>query len=410
MMNLGMASGRAAECNMRSMRRRAGVVVALLAALAVAALAWPHVRGLALVVRATGIEGAPRRLADLLAGPIERRDLIIATDAVELRARAYEPVGRIRRTAVVVPGLHAAGIDEPRFVRMVSELAAAGVAVVTPDIPDLAKFEITPAITSGIEEAARWVSDEPRYAPDGRVGLIGVSFSGGLAVVAAGRPSLAGRVAYVVSMGGHADLPRVLRYVCTGVAPLPRRLLELGGESSLRPPQPHDYGAAMLLLGLVDEVVPAPQAAALRDAVGHFLRASHLDRVDPARAQQEFAALRARAQTLPEPSRTLLGYVNDRDVVHLGARLLPYVAHYGSDPALSPARSPAPSGPVFLQHGISDNVIPAAESVHLTEYLRGKTPVQLLLSGLISHADPAGAPRIADVFEVAGFWGKILQN
>ena len=33
----------------------------------------------------------------------------------------------------------------------------------------------------------------PAFAPSGRVGVVGVSFSGGLALVAAGRPSLAGK-------------------------------------------------------------------------------------------------------------------------------------------------------------------------------------------------------------------------
>ena len=51
--------------------------------------------------------------------------------------------------------------------------------------------------------------------------MMGISFSGGLSIVAAGRPSLANRVAYVFSFGGHDDLPRVLRYLCTGTAAYP---------------------------------------------------------------------------------------------------------------------------------------------------------------------------------------------
>src|SRR5439155_13562121 len=113
---------------------------------------------------------------------------------------------------------------------------------------------------------------------------------------------------------------------------------------------PHDYGVAVILLGVADRIVPSHQVAGLRAAVRRFLWASYLDAVDKPRAEQEFQALRARAKTLPEPSATLLGYVNNRDVVHLGARLLPYAASYGRDPALSPSKSPAPSAPVFLLH------------------------------------------------------------
>ena len=67
--------------------------------------------------------------------------------------------------------------------------------------------------------------------------------------------------------------------------------------------------------------------------------------------------LRAVEKTLPQPSATLLRYVNDRDVIHLGARLLPYVTQYAGDPALSVSRAAKPSAPVFLLHGVDDNVI-----------------------------------------------------
>ena len=49
--------------------------------------------------------------------------------------------------------------------------------------------------------------------------------------------------------------------------------------------------------------------------------------------------------------------VNDRDVAALGPKLLPYVDALGSDPALSPDRSPATHAPVFLLHGVDENVI-----------------------------------------------------
>ena len=105
--------------------------------------------------------------------------------------------------------------------------------------------------------------------------------------------------------------------------------------------------------------MPPEQVAPLRAAVRRYLEASQLDMADKPAAAREFAALRDVARTLPEPSATLLGYVNDRDVAHLGPRLLPYIGDYGGDPALSPSKSPKPAVPVFLLHGLDDNVIPA---------------------------------------------------
>ena len=74
--------------------------------------------------------------------------------------------------------------------------------------------------------------------------MMGISFAGGLSIVAASRPSLRDRVAFVMSFGGHGDLPRTLRYLCTGVQP--------DGSSVRRT----ITAMAIILLGVADRVVP----------------------------------------------------------------------------------------------------------------------------------------------------------
>jgi dienelactone hydrolase len=406
-------------------RRRA---LALLLVIAIAAgigtITMPYAHGLSLVMRAADLQGFFRQLAEFDADAVTYRDLEIPVMGAALRARAYEPSDGAARTIVLITGVHPAGIDEPRLMRLARELAASGVGVVTPEIPELQRFAITPAITDMIEQSATWVASQTMFAPDGRVGLIGVSFSGGLSMVAAGRPGLRDRLAFVLTFGGHADLPRVLRYLCTGVEPPPpdsasalRQIrLQPGPGSAARdpfsqPPPPHDYGVALILLGAADQVVPAAQAPRLREAVRRFLMASALDREDKVKAAAEFAALREVAKTLPEPSATLLRYVNDRDAVHLGARLLPYISLLAGHPALSAERTQdKPVAPVFLLHGIQDNVIPAAESAHLAAALRGTAPVRLLLTDLISHADADQPARVGSVLALASFWGDLLNR
>jgi dienelactone hydrolase len=393
-------------------RRRLALLVLLASLTGLGWLAWPYAEGASFVVRAAEMQGAARVAADFITEPATERDFVMPVGG-GLGARAYEPTGGFRRTALLTSGLHPSGIDEPRLVALARQLSASGIAVVTPDIPDLSRFAVTPAITDAIEQAAGWLAAEPRYAPDGTIGLMGISFSGGLSIVAAGRPSLRGRIAYVFAFGGHGDLPRVLRYLCTGeeVAPGTRTLDARIAIEVRKPPPPHDYGLAVLLYGLAERVVPSAQVGPLKAAVHRFLLASALDRTDKPGAAREFAALRALAPTLPRPAATLLAYVNDRDVVHLGARLLPFIDAYGGDaPALSAERAPKPDAPVFLLHGLADNVIPADESVHLADDLRGHARVRVLLSALISHAEtdrPAGA---SDVLQLAGFWGDLLTR
>src|SRR5205814_9045829 len=110
---------------------------------------------------------------------------------------------------------------EPELHPLTHHRSASGLTVVTPHNPELSRFEITPAITNAIEQAAGWLASDSGLAADRHVGMMGISFSGGLSIVAAGRASLADRVSYVFSFGGHDDLGRVLRYLCTGAEPYP---------------------------------------------------------------------------------------------------------------------------------------------------------------------------------------------
>ena len=45
-------------------------------------------------------------------------------------------------------------------------------------------------------------------------------------------------------------------------------------------------------------------------------------------------------------------------------------------PSLSPERATPPIAPIFLLHGVDDNVIPSVETVLLAEHLKGKARVQ----------------------------------
>jgi dienelactone hydrolase len=391
------------------MSRRTVIAIVLLAAIAGGVLiSLPYIHGLSFVIRAADMHGTARRLADVDTKAVEARDITIPIPAGPMRARVYQPAGSHRRAALLVTGLHPSGIDEPRLVRLARAIAASGIVVVTPDIPELSRFEITPAIPDAIEAATGWLAAQPELSANQKVGLMGISFSGGLSIVAAARRSIANAVASVFALGGHDDLPRVLRYLCTGSEPYPPHQLGRGSNDTFVK-TPHDYGVAVILLGVAERVVPRAQVEPLQAALRRFLLASALDtNVDKEQAAREFEALRETAKRMPQPSATLLRYVNDRDVVHLGARLLPYVGFYGGDPSLSVSKSPKPSVPVFLMHGLDDNVIPAIESEYLAEDLRGHTRVRLLLSGLISHAEADRPARLGDVLQLAGFWGDLL--
>ncbi len=355
--------------------------------------------GLALLIRAADRNGLVRRLADLDTTAITESRLSIPSAGGALVARVYAPVDAPRYAVLLIPGLHPGGIDESRFVRLSRTFAEARVTVVTPELPALGAFEITPRLTDQIEAAATWLALRSGLARDGRIGLMGVSFSGGLAVVAAGRPGLRHHLRYVFALGGHDDLGRVLKYVCTGPEdPLGSCL------------QPHDYGLAVVLLNVAEQAVPPAQVAPLRAALRHFLNASYLDRIDAAAAEREYASARAFESILAEPAATLLRLVNRRDVTQLGRRLAPLMATLAHDPALSPSRAATPVAPVFLLHGRTDSVIPADESRHLAARLREQAEVHLLITDVLTHVDTAGSIGVVEAATLARFWGEMLAR
>jgi dienelactone hydrolase len=297
------------------------------------------------------------------------------------------------------------GIDEPRLTALARDLAGSGVMVMTMALPDLQRYRITLNSTDVIEDAAQWMLARPELAPDGRIGLIGISFAGGLSVVAAGRPSIRDKLAFVLSFGGHADMPRVMKYLATG---------EETKVAGIDTPPPHDYGVAVILDSLADQgMVPPDQVVPLRTGIEMFLYASQLTLVNMDQANATFEQARHYARTLPEPAATFMGYVNDRNVKQLGPRLVPYLEALGADsPALSADRAVAvPAAPVFLLHGSGDTVIPATESVLLGDYFRSRNvDVHVLLSDLITHAELDRSSTATETLKLISFWANVLQQ
>ena len=391
-------------------RTLASLAVALVAGLAVSAPFFrSYTRAAALIVRTAGLEGPVQDALERERDAVAVYDATVPSRHGRLRARLYVP-DHIRRAIVLVAGVNALGIDEPRLYGLAHELANVGYGVLTPELPDLQRYDITARTTDMIEDAAVWLSGQPRLARDHRVGLVGVSFAGGLSIVAAGRPALRDRAAFVFSFGGHGDFPRVLRFLCSGMEPTPPGPGSRAAPAGEQYRRPHDYGVVIVLLGAADRVVPPEQAGPLRAAILTYLRASHYDLIDKRKAAAAFAEARQMAEALPEPARSLMRQVNDRAVDRLGPTLLPVVAQSGQEPALSPDRSPAPACPVYLLHGSEDNVIPAVESLWLGRYLEGRTEVRTLLSRIITHAELNSKHDLREVRQLVDFFASLLRQ
>ena len=398
-----------------SMRPRsvAACLVVVVAALAVSAT-WlrSYTRAAAMFVRTAQMGGQAADALEWEREAVTVHMVTVPSRHGPLRARLFVP-SRIRRAVTLTAGVNMLGIDEPRLYGLAYEIASVGIAVLTPETPDLARFLITPRTTDMIEDSAVWLSGQPRLARDGRIGMMGISFSGGLATVAAGRPRLRGRVDYVFSFGGYGSFPRVLRFLCTGKEPALRPDGPAAGTAAAAPAEvylrPHDYGVAIILLGAADRVVPPGQAEPLRAAIRTFLAAATYDLIDKRLAGRTFDEADRQAAALPEPSRTLMQQVNTRDVERLGALLEPVIRTEGQDPALSPEKSPPPICPVFLIHGTGDTVIPAIETLRLDRFLRDTTRVRTLVSSLITHAEMDQQHGYGEIWKLVDFFAALIR-
>jgi pimeloyl-ACP methyl ester carboxylesterase len=287
---------------------------------------------------------------------------------------------------VVVHGVHWKGIDEPRLERFASTIAASGVAVLTPEIRELCDYRVDPASIDTIGLSAQALSARLGGA---RVGVMGLSFAGGLSLIAATEPRYVPSFAFVVAVGAHDDLGRVLRFFTTNEAPRP--------DGTILHLPAHDYGQVVLVYSHVEDFFPAADVPVARDALRSWLH-------------EDFDAARARAAALsPEAAARMkqifdhspsLAPALDAEVTRLSSQLA----------AVSPGAHLAELRvPVFLLHGAGDRVIPSSE----TEWLAHDTPRGLLRAALVSpaieHVELEGKPSLGDELALVHFMGDVLD-
>ncbi len=182
-------------------------VARLLALVAAALLVVPVARAAADLLVATAFlveflsAGQYRPLSALTAAP-RREPLPVAGAAVDRWA------GRGGVPLVLVHGYAPAGKDEPRVVEAAALLARAGYDVAVPTIPGLTRGRLRPEDVQPVIATLA-----ARAAPSM---IVAVSVGAGPALLAAADPAVRDRVSVVLSLGGYASAPELLRFFLTG--------------------------------------------------------------------------------------------------------------------------------------------------------------------------------------------------
>lgn len=373
---------------------RPKLLVTLLVTVAAVWLTTPYVakrlqaRAVLIGLSAPQPETASGTLGAASGDPLLVRDVRVVTSERAFPARIYAPPGGLDGPRLVVAhGVHHLGIDEPRLVRFVRELAKAGAVVFTPQLDDLTHYKISERSVDDLVESTRYFS-ALGTPPDGRVGLIGFSFAGGLSLLAGTDEQLAGSLEFVASIGGHHDLTRVLRFFIDNSIETP------AGRVTTHA---HEYGLIVLVHECLAELLPQRDVG----LASRVLQAWLMD--DRTRAR----SLMAEASSTQ--AEELFSLLEDGQMDQLEPRLRQVL-----DNRAEHLSKLSPSGklqrlavPAYLLHGAGDTVIPASETAWADIELESK-PHLALVSPLVVHVELGGEPNLVDRLKLVDFMARLL--
>jgi pimeloyl-ACP methyl ester carboxylesterase len=305
-----------------------------------------------------------------------------------VRARLYLPVGRPHAPALVVfHGVHHLGIDEPRLMGFAAAMASCGIQVLTPELPDIKDYRVSEDSVRTIGESAKWFAART----GGPVGVMGLSFAGGLALVAAADPAYHANFKFVLAVGSQDSMARVTQYYRTGKDERP------DGTTEIVPP--HEYGPLVLEYEYLEDFVPKPDLAALRAVLRAHLYEDKQAEADASRALNEVQ--KREAFDLMDPtSETTRARIATAIVKHADelTRLSPH------------GRLKTLDTPVYLLHGQADNIIPSAETLWMASELRGEDLQAMLVSPVLSHINLDGAnPGVMDEWRLVHFFALVMD-
>ncbi|HKV06072.1 MAG TPA: alpha/beta fold hydrolase [Candidatus Acidoferrales bacterium] len=319
---------------------------------------------------------------------IKTEDLSIATPAGPIRARLYSPVGVTRPHGLVaVPGIHRLGIDEPRLASLSRAMAATGLAVLTPEMTALADYHVDAASIATIGESAAWLAHRLGSGP---VTVTGISFAGGLSLLAASDPVYAPNIRALVLMGAYDDLARATRYLATSQEVYP--------DGTTVPFAAHDYGASVFVYAHLNQFFPARDLPAAHEALRYWLweepqnSTPFIAKLSPA-SQAIINALMARKIEVVRPQ--ILKVIQGE---------LPELAAISPHGHLAGLRVP-----VYVLHGSADNVIPPAESLWLEKDIPPEDLREFLITGAFSHVDPKKDAGLGEELRLVDFIANVLR-
>jgi pimeloyl-ACP methyl ester carboxylesterase len=344
----------------------------------------PHLRAMSLLLRFSNPKAAGFA-ASFANHPFKEEDGTAQTPHGPLRYRLYIPQDVKNPGGVLLlHGVHHLGIEDPRMWSLARALASAGVLVMTPELKDLTDYRVTPQTIDVIGDSATVLSTRMNRT----VGMIGLSFAGGLSLIAATKPEYAPKIGFVLAIGSHDDMSRVARFFAANVIAKP--------DSAETPFQAHEYGVLVLAYAHLEDFF-SPQDV----PIAHEILRQRLWELPD--ADKNAAALSPAGRT------ELDELLHHRDLLR-DALLQEIKLHKDEMDSVSPhSRISSLQTPVYLLHGAGDTIIPASETLWLAKDLPAQSVKAELISPALVHVNMEDKVTWQQQWEMMDFMAQILD-
>ncbi|SFS20778.1 hypothetical protein SAMN05421771_3821 [Granulicella pectinivorans] len=373
-------------------RNRLAFYTLLIAGVTILCLtAWPftkaHLQAMTVLQLVSG-QPVSKPLSAIVAEPVVTEELTVPTPEGPIRARLYVPVKHPNAPALVVlHGVHHLGMDEPRLMSFATAMASCGLRVLTPELPNIKDYRVDSTSIRVIGDTTRWFAQRT----GGPVGVMGLSFSGGLSLLAAANPDFHSAFKFVFAVGSQGSMARVFSFYSTNT--------DLRPDGTTERLTAHEYGPLVLEYDYLEDFVSPRDLAPIRAVLK-----AHLYEDKPA----EVAALKNLT-----PAQTLIAlHLMDATSPETRANLARARAHHTAEmEGLSPGpRLRTLTTPVYLLHGAADNIIPSAETLWMASELEHQHLQAALVSPVLSHLDFGETkPSAMDTWRLIHFFALVMH-
>ena len=295
--------------------------------------------------------------------PVRQRVTLHYADGKTMPADLYRPPHGRHGAIVFVMGAPPLEPDDSRLERLADSAARAGFIMLVPFSPDLERELIAREEPEAYVAAFEYLKQQSFVDPD-RIGFIGVSVGGSLALIAASDPSISADVDFLIAFGAYYDALDTLAAVTT-------HTISYGGREE--PWDPRLHTERVMAEQLIDRLEDSGDRDVLWRA---FVDQESVSSADLA--------------SLTPTGRDAYEFLANRDparVPELIERLPP--AFLDDMRALSPSlRLDDIQAEIFILHDRSDRYIPYVESRRLRDRLAGHPKLHYTELTVFEHVEP----------------------